>query len=152
VSFVATAKAGLMVQALAPAAIVHVDPDEAPFWNSVTVNVSPAGTLVPNVKPADVTVPPAATVATLHVAADALAHAVDNDTYSGAAVTLTVTAVVAVDVVLVPGPEVRLTCSSTLSFATTERLAVIVHVVVAPFPVIVQLSPVVAPFRNNTIE
>ena len=96
-----------MVQALAPAAIVHVEPEATPLWKSATVNVSPAGTAAPNVKPADATVPPgAATVVTLHVAADALTHAVDNDTYSGAATTA---AVVAVDVVLVPPPDVRLT-------------------------------------------
>src|SRR5579872_3311072 len=72
-----------MLQVVAAAAMVQVEPDAAPFRNRATVNVSPAGTAAPNVRPADVSTPPgAATVVTLHVVADVLAHADESDTYS----------------------------------------------------------------------
>ena len=69
-----------MGQVLLPAVIVQLDPESAPFWKSVTVNVSPAGTLAPKVRLADERLPGEAIVVTLHVFADVLTQAVESET------------------------------------------------------------------------
>jgi hypothetical protein len=128
-----------------PAAIVQPCPDVTPFRNSVTRNESPTGTFDPKTRPADVIVPAAATVATLHVVADVFAHELDNDTYSGVEADSTAEVVaVALNTAV---PAVRVTCSSNLSPAATARAMVIVQLF-APAAT-VQLDPEVAPFWNN---
>jgi hypothetical protein len=123
----------VIVQVLAPAAMVQLSRLATPFLNSVSWIESPAGTAAPNVRLAFVKPPVDPIVATLHVLDDVLTQAVESETKLvldpagiGRDSFSDVVAVVLNAVV-----PVCTNLSSTLSPAVSPRPPVIVHVFAA---------------------